>query len=120
LYNPLGIVEQLTAAERAEYDALDKTPPPEELLKEWKKNASVGWVKRYVDTHSRWCPALFVLRKLAIAALVISASVLVLNVVGAFAAKAVFRQAVREVLIEERLIHAQQLPTDDGVAQVGR
>jgi len=46
--------------------------------------------------------------------------VLVLNVVGAFAAKAVFRQAVREVLIEERLIHAQQLPTDDGVAQVGR
>jgi len=52
LYNPLGIVEQLTAAERAEYDALDKTPPPEELLKEWKKNASVGWVKRYVDTHS--------------------------------------------------------------------
>jgi len=72
-----------------------------------------------VDTHSRWCPALFLLRKLAIAALLVSAMVLVLNVVGAVAAKTVFRAAVREVLVEQGLIHAQRLPVHDGVAQVG-
>ena len=114
--NPLGIIEQMDAAERAEYDALDKTPPPEELLKQWRQNASVGWVKRYVDTHSRWCPALFILRKLAIAALLVSAMVLALNIVGAVAAKAVFRAAVREVLVEQGLIHAQRGPLSDGVA----
>ena len=118
--NPFGIIEQLNEAERAQYDALDKTPPPEELAREWRRNATVGWVKRYVDTHSRWCPALFLLRKLAVAALVVSALVLVLNVVGVVAAKAVFRQAVRQVLVEQNLIHACEPSSSSNQAQAVR
>lgn len=117
--NPLGIIEQLSKLEQAEYDALDKTPPPEDILKELRKPASVGWVRKYVDTHSRWCPAQRMLRRLAIAALILIGAVLVLNVAGVLVAKSVFRAAVKEVLVEEGLIRAQQapLPTKSGLAR---
>ena len=116
--NPLGMVEQLSDLEKAEFDALDKTPPPAVLAKQWREPATVGWVKRYVDTHSRWCPALRMLRRLGVIALLLIGAVLTLNIVGAVSAKSVFRAAVKEVLIEQGLIHAQNPPPKEGVAQV--
>jgi len=95
--NPLGIIEELNAAERAQYDALDKTPPPEELLKEWRKKclglggSSATWTR--TRAGARLCSSSANSRS---PALLVSAMVLVLNVVGAVAAKTVFRAAVRE------------------------
>ncbi len=94
--NPFGIVDKLSAIEQAEFDALDKTPPPEELLKELRKPATVGWVRKYVGVHSRWCPAQRMLRRLGISALVLTGAVLALNIFGALSAKAMFKEAVRE------------------------
>ena len=96
-----GIIERLTEVERAEFDALDKTPPPEELLKELRKPASVGWVRTYVGTHSRWCPAQRKLRMYGIAVLVLIGAVLGLNVAGALNYKTVLRTAAREGFREE-------------------
>ena len=53
-------------------------------------------------------------------ALVVSALVLVLNVVGVVAAKAVFRQAVRQVLVEQNLIHACEPSSSSNQAQAVR
>jgi hypothetical protein len=111
--NPLGIIDQLSALEREQYDALDKTPPPEDLLKEFRKPASVGWVKRYVDTHGRHCPAVLLLRKYAIAALVVSILSLGLNVAKSMGDDAVIRQTIRKA------IAAQMQGTCPGVARVG-
>ena len=100
--NPLsGILAQLTEVERAQYDALDKTPPPEDLLKEFRKPASVGWVKRYVDTHARYCPAVLLLRKYVIGALVVSVLSLALNVFRFVQDKTVIREAVHEAMAAE-------------------
>lgn len=115
--NPFGIIEQLSEAEKAQYDALDRTPPPALLAKEWRQPATVGWTKRYVDTHARWCPSLRVLRRLGISALVLMGIVLTLNVAGLFAAKAIFRAAVKEILIEQQLIHSQAGPSPAGLAE---
>ena len=114
--NPVGIIEKLSELEQAEYDALDRTPPPEDILRELRKSATVGWVRKYVDTHSRWCPAQRMLRRLAIAALILIGAVLALNVTGALVAKAAFRAAVREVLVEQGLLHAR-VSVKDGLAE---
>ena len=111
--NPLGIIDQLSQAERAQYDALDKTPPPEDLLKEFRKPASVGWTKRYVDTHAKYCPAVLLLRKYAIAALVVSILSLGLNVAKSMGDDAVIRQTIRKALA------AQLSASCPGVARVG-
>jgi hypothetical protein len=94
--NPFGVIEKLNEVEQAEFDALDNTPPPEALLKELRKHASVGWVRKYVATHSRWCPAQRMLRRLGVAALVLTGAVLALNIFGALSAKAMFKEAVRD------------------------
>jgi hypothetical protein len=118
--NPFGIIEELSEAEKAQYDALDRTPPPAMLAKEWRQHATVGWTKRYVDTHARWCPSLRVLRRLGVSALILMGVVLTLNVVGVIAAKSLFRSAVRQVLIEQNLIHSQEVRKRDGLIEASR
>ena len=96
-----GIIDRLSEVERAEFDALDKTSPPEELLKELRKPASVGWVRTYVGTHSRWCPAQRKLRMYGIAILLLVGAGLGLNVVGVLNYKTALRTAVRDGVREE-------------------
>jgi hypothetical protein len=105
-YNPSGIVEELSSVERAAYDALDKTPAPAELAHQWREHATVGWTKRYIDTHSRWCPALRVMRRLGVLTVFLMGAILTLNILGAVAGKAMVREAVHEALVKEGVLHS--------------
>ena len=108
-----GIIDQMSDAEQAEYDALDKTPTPEALSKQFRTPATVGWVKRYVATHMQWCPAIRLLRRLGVVACLLLAGVIVLNVLnlrqGAMNREAL-RTLIHDAMIAQGLIHAQEAP----------
>ena len=118
-----GYIEQLTDAEQAEFDALDKTPLPAVLLKKYRTAASVGWTEDYIAKHSRWCPAQRMLRRMMIVALVLLGAGLVFNVGAAIVARTFFEQmidkAVDKALHAHNVIHTEaDLPSGPSFAQV--
>ena len=114
----LGVVSMLSEVERAEYDKLDKTPPPMDLAREMAAPANVGWTLKQLDVHSRYCPAQRRIKLMGNLTLVALGILLALSGVWAAFGKTVMRSAFREELIQQGLIHAQRLPLPDGVAQV--
>lgn len=105
-----GIVERLSEADKAEFDALDKTPSPEDLRKELNKPATVGWVKRYVHTHATWCPAQRTLKRIGYASLVLLGVVLTLTIVREYTLKRYLQDVIHEVLVREHLLSTQPVP----------
>ena len=82
-------------------DALAATPSPHALREAMDEAATVGYVPCYVGKHQRWCPALKVLRRWSVIACMLLGVLISLNLLGAFTAKAVLRDAVREGLRAE-------------------
>ena len=82
-------------------DALAATPSPHALREAMDEAATVGYVQRYVGTHQRWCPALKVLRRWSVIACVLLGVLISFNLLGAFMAKSLLREAVREGLRAE-------------------
>jgi hypothetical protein len=103
-----GYIEQLSDAEQAEFDALDKTPLPAVLLKKYRTAASVGWTEDYVAKHSRWCPAQRMLRRMMIVALILLGAGLVFNVGAAIVARTVFERAIDQAV--DKALHAHNVP----------